>query len=140
MSQRSQQPGYKASFVTMPEVGLCVKQTCIKVPARYASSEAVTVSNTLRWSSSTAGGRARFHEGIVPSQQQKAPALPVWSTSAAETLAKGLVHSFDAMLQPQSFELNLKISGPALYSFNRYQCGCLIRRYCTFATHHDRRR
>ena len=71
--------------------------------------------------------RARLREGIVPSQQQKASALPVWSSSAAETLVKGVVHTFDAialaplarsrlwglqcqqkaMLQPQSFELDL---------------------------------
>ena len=70
--------------------------------------------------------RARLREGIVPSQQQKASALPVWSSSAAETLVKGVVHTFDAialaplarsrlwglqcqqkaMLQPQGFELS----------------------------------
>ena len=74
--------------------------------------------------------RVRLGEGIVPSQQQKASALPVWSSSAAETLVKGVVHTFDAialaplarsrlwglqcqqkaMLQPQSFELNLKFA------------------------------
>ena len=63
----------------------------------------------------------------MPSQQPKASALPVWSSSAAETLVKGVVHTFDAialaplarsrlwdlqcqqkaMLQPQSFELDL---------------------------------
>ena len=68
--------------------------------------------------------RARLRGGIVPSQQQKASALPVWSSSAAETLVKGVVHTFDtialaplarprlwglqcqqkAMLQPQGFE------------------------------------
>ena len=79
---------------------------------------------------------SRRREGIVPSQQQKASALPVWSSSAAETLVKGVVHTFDAialaplalwrlwglqcqqkaMLQPQSFELNINL----LYSFKEY--------------------
>ena len=69
--------------------------------------------------------RARLREGILPSQQQKASALPVWSSSAAKTLVKGVVHTFHAivlaplarsslwglqsqqkaMLQPQGFEL-----------------------------------
>ena len=40
---------------------------------------------------------ARLREGIVPSQQQKASALPVWSSSAAETLVKGVVHTFDTI-------------------------------------------
>ena len=64
----------------------------------------------------------------MASQQQKAAVLPVWSSSGAETLVKGVVSLFDAialaplarsrlcrlrpqqmaMLQPQSFELNLK--------------------------------
>ena len=80
--------------------------------------------------------RARLREGTVPPQQQKASALPVRSSSAAETSVKGVVHTPDtnalaplalwrlwglqcqqkAMLQPQSFELNINL----LYSFKEY--------------------
>ena len=52
----------------------------------------------LFWDSSIAGCRARFREGIVASQQQKASVLPVWSSSGAETLVKGVVSLFEAIV------------------------------------------